>query len=108
MSENTFDPSASDAPVERSAEFGKIENALKAAGHNVTLLRELPKGLDKYLCYADQPTPQPQSGLWILMAPDGRTFAAESPMKCVQAEMHERVPPHIALGRIARALKDPE
>lgn len=29
--------------------------------------------LDKYLPFADTPTPKPQQGEWRLIAPDGRT-----------------------------------
>ena len=53
---------------------------------------------------ADQPTPQPMTGEWTLTAPDGRTFAADSPIRCMHAEMNERIPPLLALARIKRAL----
>jgi len=62
--------------------------------------------LDKYLPFADQPTPKPQEGTWLLIAPDGREFFGDSPIKCVHAEINTRVPPEVALGRIARSLKE--
>lgn len=64
--------------------------------------------LDKYLPYADKPTPKPEQGTWVLISPSGKRYEAESPIRCIQAESHERIPPHIALGRIARSLKEDE
>jgi hypothetical protein len=62
--------------------------------------------LDKYLPYADHPTPRPQEGTWTLQAPDGRTFTGDSPIRCIHAEITERVPPQVALGRIARSMNE--
>jgi hypothetical protein len=62
-------------------------------------------GLDKYLPFADQPTPKSQVGTWCLVAPDGREFTGESPLHCIRAESSTRIPPHVALGRIARSLR---
>jgi hypothetical protein len=64
--------------------------------------------LDKYRKFADEPTPKPQEGTWTLTAPDGRTWQAESPIRCAQAEQRERVPAHVALGRIAREMQQPD
>lgn len=55
---------------------------------------------------AEQPTPQPMAGEWTLTAPDGRAFTADSPIRCMHAEMNERIPPLLALARIRRALMD--
>lgn len=62
--------------------------------------------LDKYLPYADVPTPAPEVGQWRLIAPSGKEFAAPSPIQCVRLEQGLRVPAHVALGRIARGMKD--
>ena len=62
--------------------------------------------LDKYLPFADKPTPKPQEGQWKLVAPDGTVFYGTSPISCLQAESNSRIPPEVALGRIARSLKD--
>jgi len=62
--------------------------------------------LDKYLKYADLPTPKPASGTWRLIAPDGATYTGESPIACIRAEAEVRIPAHIALGRIARAMDE--
>jgi len=55
---------------------------------------------------AEQPTPQPMAGQWTLTAPDGRSWKADSPIRCMHAEMNERIPPLLALARIRRALLD--
>ena len=55
---------------------------------------------------ANSKTPAPMSGVWVLTAPDGRTWTDDSPMECVQAEMRSRVPPQVALARIRRSLQD--
>jgi hypothetical protein len=54
---------------------------------------------------ADTPTPKAQAGTWTLTAPDGRTWQADSPLKCVSAELRERVPADIALARIEREIR---
>lgn len=61
---------------------------------------------DKYVKYVDIPTPKPMAGVWTLTAPDGNVYSAESPIRCISAESSARIPPHIALGRIARSIKD--
>ena len=45
-------------------------------------------------------TPKAQEGIWTLVAPDGRKWQAESPIKVVAAEQRERVPEHVAVERI--------
>jgi hypothetical protein len=45
-------------------------------------------------------TPKAQEGTWTLIAPDGRQWRAESPLKCASAEQRERVPAHVAVARI--------
>jgi len=62
--------------------------------------------LDKYLPYADQPTPKPEKGTWVLISPSGKRYEADEPVNCLRAEIEDRVPPHVALGRIARAMKE--
>jgi hypothetical protein len=62
--------------------------------------------LDKWRKYADEPTPDPQAGTWTLTAPDGRTWQADAPMRCLAAEIRTRVPAHVALGRIARSMEE--
>jgi hypothetical protein len=51
-------------------------------------------------------TPKPMAGTWVLTAPDGEMWIGDSPMKCIQAEMHARVPPQVALARIRVSLLD--
>jgi len=48
-------------------------------------------------------TPKPMPGIWTLTAPDGRTWQAESPLRCCGAESRERIPAEVALGRILKA-----
>lgn len=55
---------------------------------------------------ANSPTPKPMAGTWVLTAPDGQTWTGDSPLQCVQAEMHARVPPQVALARIRRSMMD--
>lgn len=50
-------------------------------------------------------TPKPQAGTWILFAPDGRKWEADSPLKVVGLEQRERVPPEVAVDRIFAALQ---
>ena len=50
-------------------------------------------------------TAKPQEGTWTLIAPDGRTWRAESPLRCVGLEHRERVPPEISLKRIWTAFQ---
>ena len=62
--------------------------------------------LARWLPYADKETPKPEEGTWVLVSPSGLWWKADSPMRCVQAEMNARVPPSVALGRIARSLQE--
>jgi hypothetical protein len=54
----------------------------------------------KDACLAATRTPPPQAGTWTLTAPDGRTWHADSPLKCASLEQRERVPASVALARI--------
>ena len=45
-------------------------------------------------------TPKPMQGTWTLIAPDGRTWQADSPLRCVAAEQRERVPASVAVERV--------
>lgn len=56
---------------------------------------------------ADTPTPKAQSGTWTLVAPDGRQWQGDSPIKVVRAEMRERVPAEVGLARILREALSP-
>ncbi len=53
---------------------------------------------------ANSATPKPMPGIWVLTAPDGQTWTGDSPIQCVQAEAHFRVPPQVALARIRRSM----
>lgn len=53
---------------------------------------------------ADRPTPEPMAGEWVLMAPNGQRWFADSPRACLLAEQKSRIPPLVALARIRRAL----
>lgn len=56
---------------------------------------------------SQSPTRYPaQKGTWTLIAPDGRTWTAETPLACVGKEHRERIPPSVALERIFRATQD--
>jgi hypothetical protein len=68
----------------------------------------MSSNLDKYLRFADMPTSKPQAGVWVLVAPDGRNFIGNTPIECLRAESSERIPPQVALGRIARSLNEPD
>jgi len=57
---------------------------------------------------ADTPTPKPQEGLWTLTAPDGRTYQADSPLRCCGLEQRERVPADVAMARIFRSASEPD
>lgn len=45
-------------------------------------------------------TPKPMQGTWKLVRPDGQTYHADSPLRCVSLEMSERVPPDVQLARV--------
>lgn len=51
-------------------------------------------------------TQKPMVGVWVLTAPDGQTWTGDSPIACVQAEVHSRVPPQVALARIRQSIMD--
>lgn len=53
-------------------------------------------------------TPKPIRGVWKLTAPDGRTWQAESPLRCCSAEQRERVPADVAIERILEAARPPK
>jgi hypothetical protein len=53
---------------------------------------------------ADTPTPPPQEGTWILIAPDGRRFTGPSPFSVVGLELRQRVPVEVGAARILREL----
>lgn len=55
----------------------------------------------KDACLAAQRTPPPQAGTWTLTAPDGRTWQADSPLKCCSLEQRGRVPASVAMARLA-------
>jgi hypothetical protein len=57
---------------------------------------------------SDTPTPKPQAGLWTLTAPDGRTYQADSPLRCCGLEQRQRVPADVAMARILRAASEPD
>lgn len=54
---------------------------------------------------ANTPTPQAQHGTWTLIAPDGRQWQGDHPIKVVRAEMRERVPAEVGLARILREVR---
>ena len=53
-------------------------------------------------------TPKPMPGTWMLTAPDGRTWQADGPMRCVSVEQRERVPANVALARVLAAASEPD
>ena len=57
---------------------------------------------------AETPTPKPQVGLWTLIAPNGRMYQADSPLRCCGLEQRERVPADVAMARILRAASEPD
>ncbi len=59
----------------------------------------------KDACLAASKTPPHQSGEWTLTAPDGRTWKADSPLKCCGLEQRERVPANVALARIVEEME---
>lgn len=52
-------------------------------------------------------TPKPMSGAWILKRPDGKCYAAESPIACLRFEQRDRVPAQLAVQRIMAELTYP-
>lgn len=53
-------------------------------------------------------TPDPAQGTWILVAPDGRKWEADHPLKCLRAEIDARVPAQVQLARILAAVDEPD
>lgn len=47
------------------------------------------------------------TGTWTLTSPDGKTWQADSPLKCVSAEQRARIPADVALARIYAASAEP-
>ncbi len=46
-------------------------------------------------------TERPQTGTWTLIAPNGSTWRADCPLRCVAAEQRERVPDGCEVERAA-------
>ena len=44
-------------------------------------------------------TPKPMEGTWTLVAPDGKRYHADSPLKCCKSEQEERVPEEVGMKR---------
>ena len=53
-------------------------------------------------------TPKPMQGTWTLTAPDGRTWQAESPLRCAGLEQRERVPPEVGMARVLAMADEPD
>ena len=51
---------------------------------------------------------KPQAGTWRLIAPDGRIWESDSPLKVVSKESNERIPAEIRLARIMEAISEPD
>lgn len=51
-------------------------------------------------------TPKPQEGCWTLIAPDGRQWLSDSPLRCASLEQRERVPAAVAMDRILAAVQE--
>jgi len=51
---------------------------------------------------------KPQEGNWTLVSPDGRTFVAESPIRCCRREMGERIPAEVRAKRLIDFLNEQE
>ena len=45
-------------------------------------------------------------GTWTLVAPDGRKWKAESPIKCCKLEQDERIPFKIRMERLMTFIND--
>lgn len=52
--------------------------------------------------------PKPQTGIWQLTAPDGRTWSGESPIDVLQAELGSRVPREVRDARLLLAVHEVE
>jgi hypothetical protein len=55
---------------------------------------------------ASQPNPQPVSGEWVLISPNGLQYFSGSPLGCLREEQRARIPVLIALARIHVELMD--
>lgn len=49
-----------------------------------------------------------QIGTWLLIAPDGRRFEAETPLQCASNELRDRVSASVALERLMHESDDNE
>lgn len=49
-------------------------------------------------------TPKAQEGIWTLIAPDGREWTGDSPLRVAAIEMRERVPDEVAAIRIMHGI----
>ena len=84
---------------------------LASASAEVSMLNFLPDGKGGVMWLSSKPdddlvtttTPKPQAGEWTLIAPDGRAWKADSPLRCVSAEQRDRVPADVAMARILSA-----
>lgn len=56
--------------------------------------------------HAKAVTSKPMQGIWTLIAPDGRTWQAESPIRVVAKESRERITAEVAMQRILDAASE--
>lgn len=56
----------------------------------------------------NKPAPdyKPEAGQWRLTSPSGNSYFADSPIKCLQAEQHDRIPADVAMARIWAAVDE--
>jgi hypothetical protein len=90
----------------------QLECDLTAAQSEAAALRarvaELEKPFEPPAYWPTDTAPgkyKPQKGIWTLVAPDGRTWEADTPLKTVSMESKDRVPATVALARIAKGIK---
>ena len=53
-----------------------------------------------------EPDYKSEAGLWRLTTPSGNNYYADTPMKCLQNEQHDRIPAHVAMARIWAAVEE--
>jgi hypothetical protein len=68
------------------------------------ILRDMP--IEEVRRIAEKGSAKAMVGTWTLVAPDGRQWKADNPLKCCAAEQRERVPADVALARLRLSMEE--
>ena len=103
--------SLSEQVAKLEAMVGEVHSLTPNPANQADSLRSPLIGNVRQHCYKGErtmETPKPMEGTWTLTAPNGRAWQADSPLRCMSAEMATRVPATVALARVLAAIDAPD